>query len=339
MREEKARHHTCYMLEKNLGEDIRSFLRVFSLSTVPKEMSYRVTLEVLEAAGLTTPSTGGQPLSVLGITVQSRPEVSRRTRQLPGKTPVWCERFVFEGCQETDVIKMELTDHSVVDKQSIVGMCEFPIGGPRRQVGSKWVALDGPAALTAKVRVLWEVTESLDWALKVPKDPMASIPVTTHSDPGNPIPAEEKTESSSSLKESPSLLGNQISELRDAFSGRVSSLELRMQCVEELFATRRDFDAKRRQEQLKEAGQSHYGKSTFTPHPWVIASQQSAAAVKEIRYDPKSQSALQSILTSPTAVSAYDDQIVAYQTTSPILLPKPRLIGFVPATAPGGVRT
>lgn len=311
-------------------------------------MSFRLTLEILEADGLLTPATGGQPLSAFHIAVRSRPEVSQSTRQLPGKKPVWCERFVLEGCQETDVVALTLTDYSFADKEGLVGKCEFAVGGPRRQVGSKWVELAGGSAppSLARVRVLWEVAETLDWSVRQPTDRMASIPVTERVDPDAPLPTPQPTTDAAAAaaaaqrSDTATLsLTAQIAELRHAVSGRMGFLEARMQSVEELFATRRDFDAKRRQEQLKGAGESHYGPSTFVPHPWVIASQQSAAAVKEIKYDPKTQSALQSILTSPTVVSAYDDQIFTFNTMAQVVLPKPRLIGFVPTSAPGAVRT
>ena len=297
-------------------------------------MSFRVEVEILEASGVPTPETGGQAVSTVTVAVKSRSEAAQRTRQLPGKSPVFCERFVFEGCQETDSVLLSLTNH-YDDKQTAVGNCEFQVGGPRRHVGSKWVSI---GTLVANIRVLWRVTQNLDWTVSLPQDTLAAIPVTVHND------ETKKTHIDGLVKlpppvDAPSSAILQVAELRAAVDERVHALEQRLQSVEELFSTRRDFDAKRRQQQLQAAGESHFGQSTFVPHPWVIASQQSAAAVKEIKYDPKTQSALQSILTSPTTLTAFDDQLATYNAAPPLLRPRPRLIGFVPANSPGAVRT
>lgn len=193
--------------------------------------------------------------------------------------------------------------------------------------------------------MLWKVIRNLDWMIGgKAQDPVATYPVTDHS-AENQQPALTAEAIVASVEQNDkqlhdkvdAILKERLSDLRTIVDERLSLVEHKVDAIEGVFTTRRDYDLKRQKELLKTAGDSYFGTSSYVPHPWVIASQQSAAACKELKFDPKTQSALQSILTSPTIVPPQDEQLVSYHTSSTVTLPKSRLIGFVPAASCPGV--
>lgn len=362
----------------------------------------RFELEVLTAAFVPQSAEGGLPDVWVEATLLAPNGTQRQlstSTQIHTREPKWCEVLVFDAVDSFTAVSGCATPQlscrlRLLEKLKggsapplVLGEHTLAVGGLRRSVGCAWVAMkdgvlhdESPAPIpdTLALRIMWSLT--VDNEAKQPSADNRSFATSSVVR----LPAEGGQKGPEvKLPEAP-LPAAAAADESGALAQRVKQLEERVDHLDSLFRTRRDYEAEVQRIMLEKAADAVNAAQsasdaammkasmvstpsaalamatakqasqtvadcqpklisvgpTTSPYLWyrpppsaAAVSSPSAAQHFPLRMRNSSPvaSALQSILLDPTIVSNDDKQLVSANTYRPVELPRPRLIGFVPA--------
>lgn len=315
---------------------------------MPPHRSYRLELEVMEARELPSTSIhGGRPDPFVKVTF-TRHNVSHRTGIVTASSePIWSQKFILDGCGETEDIVFVLNDRDD-GPRSFMGRKELTVGGPCRSVGMRWLALDGGPC---QLRVAWEMKESEPSAATASDTALGATPagvinaniVATAvqqegiSEPPPPThlsPARKQSSSSSGVGGGltiPDILSELQSKLYE-FMGetreRLMSLESRVIEIESAFrgvqSLQQMSSSSPHMAATSMASSNNSRRVVKQLDPTTLVSATTAigvgatSPVGKMKITQETRSALESIASNPTRLSAMDEQMLANYKYEPI---------------------